>query len=271
MYPVLPFGPITIPTGPVFALVALTLGLEVAGRFGRRLQLTSDDVWNIGLLSIFVGLIVARLWNVIQFWAVYFAEPWLILSLRPSGFVWSAGLVAGGVAAYSYLWRRALAPLPISVALTAGALTATAIMEVGAFLTGSVIGLPSAYPWAIPYYGVLRHPVALYYALGFAVLVGGGWLLVRRLSPGRLLWVWLLGSGLLFLWVGAFEEGSRTVANLRANQVLGLFVALVACLGLARRGHGPQPVVLAASPKADEAASAERMTASTMPTEPPEA
>ena len=212
MYPALPFGPVTIPTGPLVALVAVTIGLEVAGRFGRRLHLAIDDVWNTGLLATLATVIVARLWNVIQFWGAYSAEPWLILSLRPSGFVWNAGLTAGIIGAYLYLLRRALPPLPITAALA------------------------SALPWALPYFGVLRHPVAFYYAVGFALLVVTGGLLMQRVSVGRLLLLWLLGSGLLLLWLAAYEEGSRTFLSLRVNQLLGLGLALVACLGLARTG-----------------------------------
>ncbi|MCE7984596.1 MAG: hypothetical protein DYG89_25770 [Caldilinea sp. CFX5] len=234
MYPVLPFGPVTIPTGPLVALVAVTIGLEVAGRFGRRLHLAIDDVWNTGLLATLATVIVARLWNVIQFWGAYSAEPWLMLSLRPSGFVWNAGLVAGIIVAYLYLLRRALPPLPITVALASGVLTAIAIFTAGAFLTGNLVGLPSTVPWALPYYGVLRHPVALYYGIGFALLVVAGWLLMRRINAGQLLLLWLLGSGLLLLWLAAYEEGSRTFLSFRVNQLLGLGVALAACLGLAR-------------------------------------
>ncbi len=242
MYPALPFGPVTIPTGPLVALVAVTIGLEVAGRFGRRLHLATDDVWNTGLLATLATVIVARLWNVIQFWGAYSAEPWLILSLRPSGFVWNAGLVAGVVVAYFYLLRRALPPLPITVALASGVLTATAIFTAGAFLTGTLVGLPSTVPWALPYYGVLRHPVALYYGIGFALLVVAGWLIRVRMSVGQLLLLWLLGSGLLLLWLAAYEEGSRTFLRLRVNQVLGLGLALVACLALARTERKTPPL-----------------------------
>ena len=68
MYPALPFGPFTLPTGPIFVLLAGYFGLETAARFGRRFGLRSDDVWNAGLLGVLAGFIVARLWNVIQFW-----------------------------------------------------------------------------------------------------------------------------------------------------------------------------------------------------------
>ncbi|MBX3013897.1 MAG: prolipoprotein diacylglyceryl transferase [Caldilineaceae bacterium] len=255
MYPVLPFGPMTIPTGPLVALVALTVGLEVAGRVGRRLHLSTDDVWNIGLVSISVSLIVARLWNVIQFWEVYLAEPGLILSLRPSGFVWSAGLAAGLIVAYAYLWRRSLAPAPMAVTFAAGALSAAALLASGAFLTGSLIGLPTDLPWALPYYGVLRHPVALYYALGFVLLLVGGAALLNKATHGRLLLLWLLGSGLLAVGVGAYQEGGELFMSLRVSQVVGLLVALAATLGLARRPSLPASPMAAAPARVADAES----------------
>ncbi len=235
MYPALPFGPLTIPTGPLVILLALTIGLEVAGRFGRRLHLSIDDVWNTGLIWVFVSLIVARLWNVIQFWSVYIAEPWLIISLRPSGFVWSGGLPVGLLLAYAYLWRRAIDPLPMTVALAGGGIVTTAIIMAGTFLTGSLIGIPTDLPWALAYYGVLRHPIAFYYAFGFSLIAMAGWYTVSKLSLGRVLLLWLLEIGLLLLLVGAYTEDSATLASLRTSQLLGLLAALVACLGLAQR------------------------------------
>ncbi len=244
MYPALPFGPLTIPTGPLVLLLALTLGLEVAGRFGRRLHLSIDDVWNTGLIWVFVSLIVARLWNVIQFWSIYVAELWLIISLRPSGFVWSAGLPVGLIIAYAYLWRRAIDPLPMTVALAGGSIVTAAIVTAGTFLTGTLIGIPTELPWALAYYGILRHPIAFYYAFGFLLIAVAGWYTVNKLSLGRVLLLWMLEIGLLLLVVGAFAEDSATLAGLRTSQVLGLLVALGACLSLAQRATvQAEPVV----------------------------
>ncbi|MEZ4609693.1 MAG: hypothetical protein R2838_05500 [Caldilineaceae bacterium] len=44
MYPSLPFGPLSLPTTPVLAIIAFWLALETAARFGKRLRLNGDDV-----------------------------------------------------------------------------------------------------------------------------------------------------------------------------------------------------------------------------------
>src|SRR5690606_17522312 len=141
MYQALPFGPVTLPTGPIFAMLAVFLGLETAGRFGRRLGLRSDDVWNTGLLALLAGLVVARLWNVVQFWYVYSAEPTLIVSLRPSGFSLWPGLIAAAIAAYAYMLRHALSPRKIAASFAVGFLMAAGILAVSDYLTGAIQGL----------------------------------------------------------------------------------------------------------------------------------
>ena len=55
MYPTLPFGPLSLPTGPFITLIAFWLGLEVAARFGQRMGLKNDDIWNTGLLALVAG------------------------------------------------------------------------------------------------------------------------------------------------------------------------------------------------------------------------
>ncbi len=233
MYPVLPLGPTTIPTGPVIVLLAVTLGLEIAGRYGRRLGLSTDDVWNSGLIAILAGLIVARLWNVIQFWPIYIAEPWLMVSLRPGGFVVLPGVIAALIAAYAYLLRHALAPRPIATALGLGGVATLSIVQAGALLTGRVVGIQGNIPWAVSYYDEFRHPVALYYAIGLAISVLIIWYATPRLSPHSILFYLLLSCGITYLVAGAYEDQAVTFLMWRLNQLVGLSMALVATLGLA--------------------------------------
>jgi phosphatidylglycerol:prolipoprotein diacylglycerol transferase len=146
MYPTLPFGPLALPTAPLVIMLAAMFGLEIAARYGRRLGLAADDVWNTGLLALVAGLGVARLWNVIQLWPIYRDEPALILSLRPSGFAPLPGILAALIAGYANLLRRALDPLRMVTAIAVGAVAAEILLNAGAFLTGAVVGTTSDLP-----------------------------------------------------------------------------------------------------------------------------
>lgn len=239
MYPALPFGPFTIPTAPFLAIVAAVVTLEVAARFGRRLGLHSDDVWNTGLIALLAGLIVARLWNVIQFSDIYLAEPLLIFSLRPSGFAFWPGFIAAMIAGYANLVRRALAPLPVLAAFAVGALAGGVILGVSNFLTGAVVGLPGDLPWALPYYDARVHPAGLYRAIGSLLVLAWIWLTCDGDSPGRIVLKVIFGVSLTRLIGDAFIADAETVGLLRISQVVALIVTVGCALALARKPVAP--------------------------------
>ena len=246
MYPALPFGPITLPTGPIFALFAVFFGLETAGRYGRKLGLRVDDVWNTGLIAVLVGLIVARLWNVSQFWPVYVAEPWLVLSLRPGGFALWPGLAGALVGGYAYLLYKALDPLRVGAALSVGLLMAGGILSVSEYLTGAVTGLSSTLPWARPYFGEMQHPVGLYQAIGFLCGVVLVWVYGDRRRPGRVILLAGLAAGLVLLVVDGFAANDVLFGPLRMRQAIGFLLALVCAGGLAWTARTPPTVSTAA-------------------------
>lgn len=241
MYPALPFGPVSIPTTPFLAIVAAIVALEIAARFGRRLGLHSDDVWNTGLIALLVGLIVARLWNVFQFREIYLAEPLLVFSLRPSGFAFWPGFIAAVIAGYANLLRRALPPLPMLAAFAVGAVAGSVALAVSGFLTGAVVGLPSTLPWALPFYETLVHPVGLYQALGSLLVLAWIWLTSDNDTPGRIILKAVFGVSLTRLVSDAFIAEAETVGSLRLGQLIALTLAVGCALALARRPAAPSP------------------------------
>jgi phosphatidylglycerol:prolipoprotein diacylglycerol transferase len=232
----------SLPTGPVFAILAVILTLEVGGRYGKRLLLHPDDVWNAGLIGLAVGLIVARLWNVFQFWTIYQAEPQLIVSLRPSGFAYWPGVVAALIGAYGYLLRMRLDPVKLAAAFAVGMAAGGVLQGIGGYLTGAILGAVSDLPWALNYFGELRHPVGLYRSLGFALLCVLLWRWGDTARPSRVVWQAVLGYALIRLVADAFLVGGAVITGVRVTQAVALIAALVATWMLARR---PAPPVAA--------------------------
>ena len=255
MYPSLPFGPLSLPTTPVLAIIAFWLALETAARFGRRLRLNGDDVWNLGLVALLAGLIVARLWNVIQFWHVYSAEPMLILSLRPSGFVWLPGMIAAVIVAYAWMLRKAMDPIRVAAALSVGGIVAASVLNVSAHLTGGVVGTPSTGPLAVWYYGQQVHPVGIYRAAGFIVVVIMLWLTQRADRPLRTLWLAGFGFSLVHLICDGWVAETQLVGPFRLPQLLGLVGSVVFALLLAREANAPATTLVTARPASDVATS----------------
>ena len=234
MYATLALGPLSLPTGPIFAMLAAVLALEVAGRAGHRFGLHADDVWNTGLLALVAGLIVARLWTIIQFWPVYRDEPLLIVSLRPSGFAIWPGVVVALVAAFAWMVYRSLDPLRVGAALSLGLVAGGAVVNVSLFLTGAVVGTPSSAPWAMRYFSEMVHPVGLYRALGLAILLVLLQVTADARRPVRTIWLALLGYALVHLVCDAFVSDATLLGPFHRSQVLALIVAVGAALALAR-------------------------------------
>ncbi len=232
MYPVIPIGPLSLPTAPFIALLAIWLGLGALARAGRELKLDPDQLWNFGLLALGAGFIVARLWHVVQFWAIYRIEWTLIFSPRPGALALWPGLFSTLVAAYGYLiWKR-LEPLRVIAALALGLLVAGGVLEVGAFLTSATVGTPSDLPWALSVFDVMRHPVALYRTAGMFVLAA---LLFWRSDfqqPGRVIGWAVLGYALIRLASDGFLADAATIAGIRISQLIALSTALIVTLFL---------------------------------------
>lgn len=243
MYSTLTFGSIALPTAPLFALMAWLVGLEIAGRFGKHVNLDLNAVWNTGLIAISVGLIVARLWNIVRFWAVYSTEPLLMFSLRPSGFELYPGLIAALIAAYAYLIYKALDPFDMFAAASIGTIAAMAILAVSNFLTGAVVGTATQQPWAANYFGKSVHPAALYRGLGFFVLLVVLTIFSKRIignnnrTAQSLILLTILGGALVHLIADGFVESADVLAGFRISQLVALLVALIATWLLARQNR----------------------------------
>lgn len=241
MYPYLPVGPLTVPTAPFLTIIAVLLGLEAAGRYARGLGVHPDAVWNVALIGGISGLIVARLWNVVQFWYVYQLDPLLIFSVRPSGFALWPGLITALVGGYGYLLYRALDPVRVAAALASGALLFGAVVNISHVLSGAVVGTLSTLPWAVYHFGATVHPVGVYRALGLLLAWIGVWLAGEPQRPARTVWLALLGYSLSRLVADAFVADADLLGTLRVSQLLALAGALLASLLLARTSSQPEP------------------------------
>jgi phosphatidylglycerol---prolipoprotein diacylglyceryl transferase len=234
MYPFLSIGPLSLPTAPFFVLLAGWAGLSIMARAGAKQALHPDRVMTAGLIALFAALIVARLWHVIQFWGIYQAEPLMIFSLRPGGMNLSAGIIGAVVAGYAYLLYARLDPLKVTAALGLGLLVAEAFLQIGAFLTGQVVGQPSALPWATLYFGERLHPVGLYRAVGAVLTAAMIFVWGDFSKAARITLTAILGYALARLIADGFVADAALLGPFRVSQIVAFVAALAASLLLSR-------------------------------------
>ncbi len=236
MLPVLQIGPFAIPTHPLALVLAGWVALAVAARAGQRLGVDGDHVYNAGLYGLIGGVIGARAAHVVAFWPAYRSQPLEIFGFNTNAFLFWPGLVAALIVAGWYVYRRRLPLAPLLDAFTPGLLVGLAIAALGALLSGRNAGAPADLPWSVSLWGVRRHPVQVYEALGLAAVA---FLVLSMLRSGArsgaAALTALLGWGLVEWFVEAYRAADVTgtvLGGARAGQVLGLVVAVFALLGL---------------------------------------
>jgi phosphatidylglycerol:prolipoprotein diacylglycerol transferase len=239
MLPILQIGPLALPTYPLALLLAFWSALEVSGRVARRSGLDGDHLYNAGLYGALALIVAGRLAHMVAFWPAYRLQPAEIIGLNVQAFLWGPGVVAGLCVAAWYVFRHKLPRAQVLDAAAAGALVGLIIAHLAALLAGNDVGAAAELPWAVELWGVRRHPVQLYAALGQAIALGATmWVLRWGLHPGTAAWVALLGWGLTTWLVEPYRAESATLlGGLRTLQVIGLGVAIGALWMLRRRGE----------------------------------
>ncbi|HLF01808.1 MAG TPA: prolipoprotein diacylglyceryl transferase family protein, partial [Anaerolineales bacterium] len=191
MFPILQLGPLAIQVPGLVLLVSLWLGLALAEREAKRLNLNADAIYTLALTGLIAGVIGARLAYAACYPGAYLRDPFGLFSLNPSALAQTDGMLIGLVAAYVYGARRKLPWRPTLDAL-APALAALMIGEALAHIaSGDAFGAPARLSWSIFLWGDYRHP-SQFYELAGSLVVLGMWAWRRDRVP-------FPGGGFLFV------------------------------------------------------------------------
>jgi phosphatidylglycerol:prolipoprotein diacylglycerol transferase len=233
MYPIIELGPLNLGSGALLLVIAVFAGHARFERVARQhggetLERHASRCAPFALAGAAIG---ARLWYGLFNWDMYSQSPGLFLALRLGDLAWPGALIGGALSGYAYLRLRrtdGAAALLADAAVLALPL-AQAIASLGLLLSGEALGAPANLPWAVPLFGVLRHPVALYYLLA-ALATWGTLAWVARLSPqpGTLAIVYLALQGSALLLLEALRVDALVAGGVRIAQVVGLAMILIA-------------------------------------------
>jgi phosphatidylglycerol:prolipoprotein diacylglycerol transferase len=212
----------------VLAVVAL---IVISLREAKRVGLAEEHIYSVGLWGIIGGIIVSRLFHVIDKWSYYIAHPGQIIGsegLTVYGAVVGAllaVLIYCGVKKLSF-WHQGLRIYlsqvvrffwQIGDVVAPGAILAQAIGRIGCFMNGCCYGLPTSLSWGAVYtnpgsYCPLDEPfqpTQIYHfvwnLIGFGIL----WSLRRRLKPQ---------GSLFLLYLALYAAGDLSIRFVRAGE-----------------------------------------------------
>ena len=211
MHPILfHIGGINIYSYGVLVASGVLAGLWWARRQAPRAGLDPDKVWNMGIYTVLVALLLAKVWLILSDWDYYVANPRDIFSLNTfqSGGTFYGGIVGAilMIVLYSYFQKMPL--LPVMDTIVAGLPLGHGIGRLGCFAAGCCYGKPTTVAWGVVFtnpaaaqlagtpLGVHLHPTQLYEAaaefLNFLILV---WIGKRQRFTGQIIATYFLLYG----------------------------------------------------------------------------
>ena len=230
MLPTLLIGSIALPTYPLLLLVALWVGMWLAAYRAKQLGLDGDHIYNAGLYGLIAGIIGARVWFVLSHWENYAPNLTQAFSLSRSALSTGEGLIIAGLVGLIYLQRNNVPLGEFFDAAAPGITLGVIIGNIGAFLGGEALGLPTNLPWAVELSGTARHPIQLYEVLAGLIILAilflnRSW----RPWPGFQFWLFVALYGLSRLLLEIFRSQPALIGDgLLAVQVMALAAIVVA-------------------------------------------
>ena len=211
MHPVLfHFFGLTIYSYGVLVATGVLLGMTYARKIAPRLGVNPEALWNMGIYTIIVALVLAKVWLVVSQWDYYSAHLGLVFSFQTfqSGGAFYGGIVGAILTIVLYTHYQKMPLISVMDVSAASLPLGHAIGRLGCFAAGCCYGKATMVPWGVEFtnptaqqiagtpLGVHLHPTQLYESaaefLNFAILYG----MVRKQPfKGQLLGTYFLLYG----------------------------------------------------------------------------
>lgn len=200
-----------LPTYGFLTALGMVCGLWAAFRLARFRGLNPDQVWNLGGIAVFSGILGSKALLILLSWREYAANPGSIFSMATlqSGGVFSGGLLAAIVCVWWYVRREQIPFLSAADVLAPGVALGHAFGRLGCLSAGCCYGRITHVPWAITFHNpwaaqfsgtplnVPLHPTQLYEfaaeAINFVFLY---WLCKRKSFEGQVLALFMIVYGI---------------------------------------------------------------------------
>lgn len=134
----------------------------IALKESKRVGINEDDVINIAIIAIPVGLICARIYYVVFNWDYYAGDIMAMINVRGGGLAIHGGLIGGILAGFLYTKYKKMNFFKTADAVMLGMPLAQAIGRWGNYINGEAHGGPTNLPWGIMVDGMKVHPTFLY-------------------------------------------------------------------------------------------------------------
>ena len=239
MLPILNIGPLAVQTPGLLLLIAVWVGLSLAGKRSHHSGIASETLDSLVLASLTGFVLGGRLFYVVGNLNTFLASPLDIVSLNYSLFDLAGGLASGLLTGLVYGRRKQLPLLPTLDALTPFLATLMVGLGTSHLASGDAFGKETSLPWAIEIFGAKRHPSQVYEIAAALFILNLFGLRKPFMVPGKQFLLFVAFSAGTALFLEAFRGDSILVAGgIRLTQVLAWLILAAVLISLEQLQKG---------------------------------
>ncbi|MBN2852341.1 MAG: prolipoprotein diacylglyceryl transferase [Clostridia bacterium] len=225
---------------------AFCIAVILVLRDAKKFNMNEDDIVNIMLFAVPIGIIFARL-----FYVVFFVDSsWSfkeIINIRDGGLAIYGGLIGGIATAMIYCKIKKLRFLELADLIVPYVALAQAIGRWGNFFNQEAFGINTALPWGMTsqsisnqltilgsfngvqlYPDIPVHPTFLYESIwSFSVFLLLFLIRKNKKFTGQIFCLYMMLYGFGRMFIEGLRIDSLLIGSIRANQVIGFIFFLI--------------------------------------------
>lgn len=146
----------------IFIAIGMMLAVGIAVKESKRVGLKEEDIIDLALFLIPLGVLGARIYYVIFSWDQYSGNLMDILNIRGGGLAIHGGIIAGILTGFVFSRIKKIDFFKLADTVVLGVPLAQSIGRWGNFVNQEAHGGPTDLPWGIMIDGQKVHPTFLY-------------------------------------------------------------------------------------------------------------
>ena len=146
----------------IFIAIGMMLAVGIAVKESKRVGLKEEDIMDLALFLIPLGVLGARIYYVIFSWDQYSGNLMDILNIRGGGLAIHGGIIAGILTGFVFSRIKKIDFFKLADTVVLGVPLAQSIGRWGNFVNQEAHGGPTDLPWGIMVDGQKVHPTFLY-------------------------------------------------------------------------------------------------------------
>ncbi len=205
--------------------IGMMLGVLLAVKRARYINVSEEIVYDIALWTIPIGVIGARVYYVL-FNLEYYATDWhRILQFRQGGLAIHGGIIAGFIAGYFICRKNKVRFLSMADVIAPSMVLGQAIGRWGNYFNQEAYGRPTELPWAITINGVNVHPTFFYEFLwNIGVLIVLLLFTKRKQQEGEVFFLYLVLYSLGRFFIEVLRIDSLMIGSIRTAQLTSILM-----------------------------------------------